>query len=153
MMMKPYFPARGGDPPPLRVSIKRKVRFEEVDSLGIVWHGRYPSFIEDVRDALGDKYGISYVDFYSHGVVVPIRKMHIDYFHPLRLRDIAALEGILHWSEAARINFEFVIKNEKGRMTTSGYTVQMMLDMEDNILMVPPSFYKEFLEKWKKGEF
>ncbi len=137
----------------MRVQIKRQVRFEEVDSLGIVWHGRYPSFMEDARDALGDKYGISYVDFYGHGVVVPIRKMHIDYHHPLRLREIAAIEGILHWSEASRINFEFVIKNGKGHMTTSGYTVQMMLDMEENILMVPPPFYKEFLEKWKKGEF
>ena len=152
-MMKPYFPAREGDPPTLRVQIKRQVRFEEVDSLGIVWHGRYPSFMEDARDALGVKYGISYVDFYGHGVIVPIRKIHIDYHHPLRLREIAAIEGFLHWSEASRINFEFVIKNGEGRMTTSGYTVQMMLDMEENILMVPPPFYKAFLEKWKKGEF
>lgn len=79
--------------------------------------------------------------------------MHIDYHHPLRLREIAAVEGILHWSEASRINFEFVIKNDKGRTTTTGYTVQMMLDMEENILMVPPTFYKKFLQKWKKGEF
>lgn len=65
-MMKPYFPAREGDPPPLRAQIKRQVRFEEVDSLGIVWHGRYPSFVEDARDYLGEKYGISYVDFFDH---------------------------------------------------------------------------------------
>ncbi|MCP4667065.1 MAG: acyl-CoA thioesterase, partial [Deltaproteobacteria bacterium] len=97
-------------------------------------------------------YGISYGDFFGHGVVVPIRKMHIDYHHPLRLRETAHIEGILQWSEAARINLEYVIKNGKGRMTTSGYTVQMMLDMEENIRMVPPPFYKEFLEKWKKGE-
>ena len=47
---------------PLTANTKRKVRFEEVDSLGIVWHGRYPSFFEDSRDEFGNKYGLKYFD-------------------------------------------------------------------------------------------
>ena len=83
-MMKPYFKARGDQPAPLRVSIERTVRFEEVDSLGIVWHGRYASYFEDARVAVGQKYGIGYMDFYSHGVIAPIKKMHFDYYRSLR---------------------------------------------------------------------
>ena len=50
-MRKNYFPSVKGCPPPLGIRVERKVRFEETDPLGIVWHGRYASFFEDARTA------------------------------------------------------------------------------------------------------
>jgi acyl-CoA thioester hydrolase len=46
---------------------------------------------------------------------------------------------------------EFTIQNEAREVTTSGYTVQLMLDVDRNLLMFPPSFYCEFLERWRNG--
>jgi acyl-CoA thioester hydrolase len=151
-MNKPYFPARPGDPEPLRRTVTRRVRFEEVDSLGIVWHGRYASYFEDARDALGEAYGIAYMDFYHRGVVVPIKKIHVDFHRPLRFRVEARIEAALRWSEAARMNYEFVIRDGTGRVAATGYTVQMMLDLQDNLCMIPPPFYADFLERWKTGK-
>ena len=151
-MLKPYFPKCQDQPVPLKVGVKRTVRFEEVDALGIVWHGRYASYFEDARIALGQKYGIGYMDFYTHGVVAPIKKMHFDYHRPLRFQETMMIEGILHWSEAARMNFEFIIRNSNGELATTGFTVQMMLDSNENIRVIPPSFYVEFCNKWKSGE-
>lgn len=152
-MMKPYFPLKKYDPPPLHITVKRRVRFEEADPLGIVWHGRYSSYFEDARGAMGEKYGIGYLDFYRNGVVAPIRILHIDYHLPLRFYEDFTIEGILHWSEAARINFEYIIRNSEGGISTTGYTVQVMLDKDDNLLLVPPPFYREFCERWKEGAF
>jgi acyl-CoA thioester hydrolase len=151
-MLKPYFPKCKDQPAPLKVCVERTVRFEEVDALGIVWHGRYASYFEDARIALGQKYGIGYMDFYNHGVVAPIKKMHFDYHWPLRFQEKMTIEGILHWSEAARMNFEFIIRNNNGELATTGFTVQMMLDSNENICVIPPSFYVEFCNKWKSGE-
>ena len=151
-MLKPYFNKRENDPPPLFSTVERQVRFEEVDALGIVWHGRYPSYFEDARGALGQKYGINYLDFYKNGVIAPIKKMHIDYHQPLTYPDIFTIEGILHWSDAARLNYEFIIRNKDGDLMTTGYTVQMMLDPDKNILMVLPPFYSEFCKRWKEGD-
>ena len=39
-----------------------KVRFGEVDSMGIVWHGNYVKYIEEGRESFGRKYGISYLE-------------------------------------------------------------------------------------------
>lgn len=150
-MLKPYFPRRPGDPAPLRLAVQREVRFEEVDPLGIVWHGRYPSYFEDARVALGERYGIGYMDFYRQGVLAPIRKMHVDYHRPLRFRDVVTIEGILHWSEAARINYEFVVRDPSGEIATSGYTVQMLMDAEHNLLLIAPEFYREFCARWAAG--
>lgn len=150
-MSRPYFPIQEGAPPPLRVMVDRQVRFEEVDPLNIVWHGRYPSFFEDARVAFGEKYGIGYLDCYEQGILTPIKMMHVDYFRPLRFPERFSIEGILHWSEAARLNFEFIVRNKAQEITTTGYTVQMLLDTELNIMLLPPPFVREFLDRWKSG--
>lgn len=36
-------------------------RFSEVDSMNIVWHGSYPLYFEDAREAFGEKYGLGYL--------------------------------------------------------------------------------------------
>ena len=150
-MHKPCFPPAKSGPPPLKVTVERRVRFEETDPLAIVWHGRYASYFEDVRCALGERYGIGYLDCHRNGIVVPIRIMHADYLLPLRLREIFTIEGILHWTEAARINTEYIIRDSEGRISTTGYTVQVFLDLNYNLLLMFPQFYKEFCDKWRAG--
>ncbi|MFA5514739.1 MAG: acyl-CoA thioesterase [Desulfuromonadales bacterium] len=151
-MLKPYFPPRAGDPTPLRAVVARRVRFEEVDPLGIVWHGRYPGYFEDARVALGDRYGLGYMEMYRQGVVAPLRKLHCDYHRPLHFQDDFTIEGVLHWSDAVRLNHEFIIRNAAGQVTTTGYSVQMLLDHEENVLLVPPPFMAAFRERWQRGE-
>jgi len=151
-MRRPYFPPQPGDPPSLRVRVERRVRFEEVDALGIVWHGRYAGFFEDARCALGERYGIGYLDFHAHGVAAPIRILHVDYHCPLHFNESFVIEGILPWTEAARINMEFRIWNQKGELSTSGYTVQVFLDQDQQLMLLPPPFYQAFREKWRAGE-
>ena len=130
---------------------ERVARFEEVDPLGIVWHGRYPSFFEDARVQLGEKFGIGYMDFYHNGVLAPIKQMHVDYHKPLRFREPFTIEAILHFSEAARLNHEFILRNAAGEITTTGYTVQLFMDEQHNMLMILPPFYEAFCERWRQG--
>ena len=150
-MITPYFTVEEGAPAPLRAALSGRVRFEEVDPLGIVWHGRYASYFEDARVALTDRYGIGYLDFFGKGVVAPIRKFHVDYFRALRFREPFTVEAVLHWTEATLLNMEFTLRNESREVTTTGYSVQMMLDADWNLLMLPPPFYREFLDRWRKG--
>jgi acyl-CoA thioester hydrolase len=149
-MNKPYFQNIPESPPPLRVRIKRLVRFEEVDSMGIVWHGRYPGYFEEARVTHGHKYGISYSDFIHHKLPIPIRQMRVDYLEPLFFEDEIEIEAILHWSQAARMNYEYIIRKGE-KVVCTGYTVQLMLDESYQLLLAQPPFYADFMEKWNKG--
>ena len=149
-MYKSPFQSTPGDPPPLRGRIKRVIRFEEVDSVGIVWHGRYPSFFEEGRVALGHNYGVSYSDFIRHRCPVPIRQLSVDYFAPLQFEDEIEIETILYWSEAAKMSFEYLI-HKGDYVVCAGHTIQLMIDDNLELLLAPPAFYVEFMEKWKKG--
>jgi len=152
-MKKAYFRPTEGAPAALCRTVERVVRFEEVDPLGIVWHGRYPSYFEDGRVLLGEKYGIGYMDFYRQGVVAPIKQLHVDYQRPLEFGEPFTIEAILHWSDAARLNHEFILRNAQGEVTTTGYSVQLLMDQQRNVLMLPPAFYEAFRQRWLAGEF
>jgi acyl-CoA thioester hydrolase len=132
--------------------VRRVVRFEEVDVMGIVWHGRYASFFEDARVALGDRVGLGYMDYYKNGVMTPIKKMHVDYCLPLRFNEEFSVEAVMHWTEAARINMEFFIRNAAGEVSTTGYSVQLMLDPNGEVLLAPPLFHQQLMERWRAGE-
>ena len=47
----------------LRFSREFEVRFSEVDIMGVVWHGAYPLYLEDAREAWGHHYGLCYDDY------------------------------------------------------------------------------------------
>ncbi|MDR2947157.1 MAG: acyl-CoA thioesterase [Candidatus Adiutrix sp.] len=149
-MYKPYFKNQDG-PPPLRVTCRRLARLEEVDALGIVWHGRYPSYLEDGREEMGRRFGLSYEEFKAAGAVLPIRTLHVEYLAPLRYREEFVVETSLHWHEAARLNMEYQIRNAAGQLATRGYSVQMMVDLSGGLLLEAPAFYREFQQRWREG--
>jgi acyl-CoA thioester hydrolase len=150
-MKKPYFKHQINDPEPLRAIVSRRVRFNEIDSLNIMWHGNYASYFEDGRIALGKKYDIGYMDFYSHDVIIPLKKFHVDFIAPLKFDDECQIETLLHWNEAARLDFSFNIYRGQELMTT-GYSVHLMLDAKGNVLVVKPDFFVEMCNRWKDGQ-
>ena len=40
---------------PLTASKEFDVRFSEVDAMNVVWHGAYPLYFEDAREAFGTR--------------------------------------------------------------------------------------------------
>jgi acyl-CoA thioester hydrolase len=150
---KKYFRSEPQDPSPLTTEVDRRVRFEEVDTLGMVWHGRYPSYLEDGRIAFGDRYGLAYLSFMQHQVMAPIVQMHVDYKSPLRFDQMIRIETTLHWNEALRLDFSYIIRNHEGKVAATGYTVQVLTDTRGIILFVPPDWIMEFREKWRNGHW
>ncbi|MFW5864065.1 MAG: acyl-CoA thioesterase [bacterium] len=146
-----YFSAKEGDPPPLTAEIGRKARFEEVDALGIVWHGRYPSYLEDGRVAFGEKYGMRYLDMHAAGFIAPIVQMHIDYHHPLQLDDCFTIKACMHWSDSVRMNSSYVLTGPEDRTIATAYTVQLLMNLDREMLLAWPEFMEAFREKWKAG--
>ena len=74
-----------------------RVRFSEVDSMQVVWHGVYVRYFEDGREAFGRTYpGIGYMDFYRNGYTAPIVDMQLQYLSPLTVDDNgSSLEDVL----------------------------------------------------------
>lgn len=124
-----------------------KVRFGEVDSMGIVWHGNYVKYIEEGRESFGHKYGISYLDIYANDVMAPVVNMNIDFKKQVKYGDKLIVETEYIDCEAAKIIFNFRIfrKSDKELVATAQST-QVFIDLNREMILYPPPF----AVAWKK---
>jgi acyl-CoA thioester hydrolase len=134
----------------LTAELQRKVRFEEVDSLGIVWHGRYSSYFEEAREFFGTKYNLKYFDLNDDKFIAPIVKIHIDYHIPLEYKELFTVCCTLHWTEAAKLNFSYKLVNTEGKTISTGYTVQIFTDLDKKPLLLRPLYIDKFFNNWDK---
>ncbi len=127
------------------------MRFSEVDSLGIVWHGHYLQYFEDGREAFGKKYGMGYLDFYSHGYVVPIVNSQCNYKRFLRYGDRIVIETTFIPCASAKINFEYRLINAGTKeLIATGSTLQVFLSRDNLVLQLTnPDFFQDW--KVKQG--
>lgn len=124
------------------------VRFNEVDSLGIVWHGHYISYFEEGREAFGKTFGISYLDIKKQGFAVPIVKTSTEHMLPLKYGDVAIIETTFKNTQAAKIVFEHVIKNNQNQVVCKGETVQVFTSIETGeMALTNPECFKNWKQK------
>jgi len=124
-----------------------KVRFGEVDSMGIVWHGNYVKYIEEGRESFGKKYGISYLDIYANKVMAPVVNMNIDFKKQVQYGDILIVETEFMNNPAAKIVFQFkIFRKSDDMLVATAESTQVFIDMNREMLLYPPQFVLE----WKK---
>lgn len=124
-----------------------RIRFSDVDSMGVVWHGNYMRYFEDGREAFGNMYGINYMDFYHVGVLIPLVKVTCDYKKPLKYGDTAVIETRFVNSDAAKLQYSYTIyRNNTSEVVATGTTIQVFLNADMELLLEYPPFFYE----WKK---
>jgi len=127
-----------------------RVRFQEVDSLQVVWHGHYLSYFEDVRVALGRRYGLRYDDIRNAGLRAPVVHLSCDFLAPARFDDELELRARLFEREEAKIEFHYEVFNVgTAALLATGRTVQVFTDERDELLLTLPPFMCAFYERWR----
>ncbi len=126
-----------------------KVRFSEVDSLRIVWHGHYIKYFEDGREAFGKQYGLGYLDFFEQKLVTPVVDINCHYKSQLVYGDEIIVETEFINTEAAKIIFEYkVFKKDDHSLVATGRSVQVFLSTNGELILTNPDFYVD----WKKKQ-
>lgn len=133
----------------LEHSFEQTIKFSEVDSMGVVWHGHYIRFFEDGREAWGKKYGITYLDVSNNGFVIPIVSMHCEHMAPLLYGDTAIIETTFIDTPAAKLYFDYKIYRKRdGALSATGTTTQVFLDENRELYLAIPPFYEEWKKHW-----
>ncbi|MFI3332232.1 MAG: acyl-CoA thioesterase [Rikenellaceae bacterium] len=129
-----------------------RVRFSEVDSMAIVWHGEYVRYFEDGREAFGREFeGLGYMDIYQSGYTAPMVSMSLNYKYPLRCNDRAIVETRYIGCEAAKIIFEYEVRRESDNVVVAtGESTQVFLDGDGILQLNAPEFYQKWMERWIK---
>lgn len=131
----------------LTVSEEIRVRFNETDPLGIVWHGYYITYFEDGREAFGRHHGISYLDIADSGYTTPIVKSSCEHKLSLRYGDVIRIETTIVDTPAAKMIFRYRIFDAKNEIACTGETVQVFLDNQGELMLTNPPFFEEWKRK------
>jgi len=124
-----------------------RVRFSEIDSMQIVWHGEYVRYFEDGRESFGKHYGLDYMDIYGQGYMAPIVDLNCQFKQSLSFGEEAIVETRYINCDAAKILFEYTIyRATDQKVVATGSTVQVFLNLNKELELVNPEFYME----WKK---
>ncbi len=124
-----------------------RIRFNEVDSMGILWHGNYIKLFEDGRENWGIQFGLQYMEVYENKTFTPIVHSSIDHKAMLRYGDTAIIETEFINSPAAKIIYHYKIyRKSDNLLVAKGKTIQVFTSLDQKLLLNNPEFFIE----WKK---
>ena len=126
-----------------------EVRFNELDPLGVVWHGNYIKYFEDGREDFGMKHGISYTELKKEEIMAPIVSVKCDYKRFVKYGEKLLIETTFIDSPAAKFVFNYKIsRKENNELVAEGSTIQVFTDTKGELFLLPPRFATEWKRKW-----
>ena len=135
----------------LSVTKSFDIRFSEVDSMGVVWHGNYVKYFEDAREAFGAKYDLEYLMMYDKGFFEPIVELTLKYKQPMIYGMKPEVYLVYRPCEAAKIIFDYEIRDAATKeVFVIGHTVQVFMDKNTHqLVLTSPEFYTEWKQRWE----
>jgi len=124
-----------------------KVRFNEVDSWGIVWHGHYIAWFEVGRMALLKKFHLLPQDFTQMGYIAPVVDLKCFFKEPARMEEEILIRTSVLKPTKAALTFRFqILRKKDGKLLASGEETQVLLTLDGRVLYIIPQDLRERLQ-------
>ncbi|MBC8603389.1 acyl-CoA thioesterase [Parabacteroides acidifaciens] len=127
-----------------------QVKFSEIDSMRRVWHGSYVTYFEDGRESFGRRYpGIGYADMQRSGIYAPLYDIHIKYYAPLAINDVAIVHTHYVYQLGARLDYRYEVYRESdNKLCAVGNTTQLFIDPQGQLMVDKPDYYQAWQDRF-----
>ena len=133
----------------LKASKLLDIRFSEVDSMNVVWHGSYMLYFEDARELFGEQYDLSYMGYVRHGYYAPMVEMNIQWKKPILYGMRPRIDIIYRPTVAAKVVFDYEIHDTADEsLIATAHSVQVFMDLNYQLVLYSPKFYEEWQQRW-----
>jgi acyl-CoA thioester hydrolase len=131
-------------------SIKGRVQFHEVDSVGVVHNVKYLFWLEWARTEYLRGLGISYSP-QTFTKDYPLMVVHagIDYFSPLQFGDEYEVFSRVFFVKNSSLGFENIVIDTKGNMVLFAKAIFVYLDTKTNHPIRIPDELREMIKKFE----
>ncbi len=108
-----------------------RVRYEETDTMGVVYYGKYLTWLEVGRVNLLRDIGFGYNEWVRHELQFPVVQAHMDYKAPARFDDEILVKTRIVSIGTKSIRFENeVYKLPEMKLLATGHTVHALMDKQ-----------------------
>jgi len=138
------------------VETSLRVRYQETDQMGIVYHTNYMVWFEVGRTEFIRKHGYTYKDLEQQGLLLPVVDLHAKFIAPARYDERIAVRTWLEDFSGGKVVFGYEIVNqEKGTRLVTGTTSHLWVNKEMkrvNIKRAYPEFYELLMGIYNRKE-
>jgi acyl-CoA thioester hydrolase len=131
----------------LEFASKLRVRYAEIDGMGIVYNGNYLTFFEVGRVELMRHFDLVYAELEKSGYHMPLIESHLKYHKPAKYDDEIEIRVKTDFSGGVKFIFNYEIWHNDEKLTT-GSTVHVFTTIKTGKPVRPP---KVFMEKWYRA--
>ncbi len=121
-------------------STKLRVRYNETDKMGIVYHANYAQYFEQGRTEWLRNIGFSYRWMEESGVHLPVINLNINYKQPAYYDDEITIVTKIKKIPTYRIEFYYEIFNQNDLLLVTGETTLVFVNSVTNKLMKAPQY-------------
>ena len=117
-------------------ALRFKVRYQETDRMGIVYHSNYLIWFEMGRTELFNKLGISYGELEKNGYYLVVTEAYCRYKGSATYEDSIELLTKLTEVKNSSMTFDYEVRN-KDALITNGTTRHAFLDEKGKVTRIP----------------
>ena len=126
-----------------------KVRFSEVDSIQVVWHGNYVRYIEDGRENFGEQFGLEYLTMFKYGFTAPVVDMKLQFKQSVSVGESVIVETAYRPCRAAKLIFDYTIYRKSDMsIVLTAETTQVFMSIDGELQLNNPDFFQTWKTKW-----
>ena len=126
--------------------ISFRARYSETDQMGVVYHGNYAQYLEMGRVEWLREKGISYKSMEENGIMLPVISLQTKFMKSAYYDDLIIVRTILKNTPSVRIEFDFIIYNEKREILAEAHAELVFLDKEKRKPIRCPKYILEKLD-------
>ena len=139
------------DLPPHRTLVE--VRFREVDSYGVAWHGHFIDWLEVARHRFAAYFGFDAAEMLARGIRLPMLELEIQYRHALRFGDRVAIDVAVAPDPRKVVTFVYrLTRLTDGKLVASARTTQVVQGADGTLRLGWPAALRPVVEAMRRYE-
>ncbi len=125
-----------------------RVRYGETDQMGVAYYGAYPLYLEVGRVEAMRSIGMPYSALEARGVMLPVRKLEIEYLKPARYDELIQIETTVEPPKGSRLLFAYRLLHQNGDLLARATVELVFVDANTRRPMRAP---EEFIRAYNEG--
>ena len=127
-----------------------RIYYHDTDCGGVVYYANYLKYLEEARSEYFEDRGLIIKDLRNEGIGFVVARQEIDYKSPSFYGDILEVKARITEASFTKVNFEYAIVNQNGRLIAAAKTVLVFVDKDLKPKRIPEDILKKLRDnKWK----
>lgn len=124
-----------------------RVRYADIDRMGIVYYSRYYEFFEAARTDMLRELGLPYSSFEEMGYLMPVVESHCEYKQGATFDQLITVHCKITEVPKVKLNIKYIVTDAiNGTLLVTGHTVHAFLNKDGKVCRAPQLFLNLFAD-------